>query len=434
MKAGWSNTVITPPIGAPMAGFASRKGVSRGVHDHLYARALLCDGGEGLAGIVTADVVGFPEWIVEKIRIKAHENIGIDPSGLIIAATHNHSGPALTEGYGGFGTVKSEYAETLIDHITGILISAHHTMKPVTAGTGKSVISGVGTNRRTADGLPVDPELGAIRFFPEDNSGSLVLINYTCHAVVLGPDNLLFSADYPGYAVKTAENILGAGTQTMFTNGAAGDVNTGHSADLSALGYPIPGRTFQRASRLGRIVGSGAAGLAESLESEDDGTVRFTNRKVKLPGKNLPSLNTAQEELEAAKRQIKDHENSGKSEEELIKPRVRELYARLLVKNIRKSGSKREKEIEIEVQAVRIGSSVYIAIPLELFVSIGLRIKSTSLPGSIFIVGYANGSSGYMPSREAYGEGGYEPVSSKFSPDAVEILEREMISAASALF
>lgn len=434
MRAGWSSTVITPPIGAPMAGFASRKGVSSGIHDHLSARALLCDGGEGLAGIVTADVVGFPEWMVEKIRIRAHQSIGIDPSGLMIAATHNHSGPALTEGYGGFGTVKPEYAETMIDHITGILISAHRTMKPVSAGAGKTVIPGVGKNRRTEDGLPVDPELGVLKFIPEDSSGCLVLINYTCHAVVLGPDNRLFSADYPGYAIQTAETVLGSGTQVMFTNGAAGDVNTGHSADLSALGYPIPGRTFERASRLGRVVGAGAAGLAETLDSDDDGTVRFTIRKVKLPGKNLPPLKTAQAELEAAENQLKEQERAGKSDEELIKPRVRELYAGLLVKNIKRSGSAREKEIEIEVQAVRIGKSVYIAIPLELFVSIGLRIKFAPVPGNIFIVGYANGSSGYMPSREAYTEGGYEPVSSKFSPGAVEILEREMISAAAALF
>ena len=37
---------ITPPLGGAMAGFSARKGVSQGVHDDLYARALVVEGQE----------------------------------------------------------------------------------------------------------------------------------------------------------------------------------------------------------------------------------------------------------------------------------------------------------------------------------------------------------------------------------------------------
>jgi len=66
-------------------------------------------------------------------------------------------------------------------------------------------------------------------------------MNYTCHAVVLGPDNRLISADYPGYAQRHVKDMSGCeDVVVMFTNGAAGDINTGHSADVSAIGGLFP--------------------------------------------------------------------------------------------------------------------------------------------------------------------------------------------------
>ena len=41
LKAGVGSAEITPPIGIEMGMWAMRKGLSRGVHDPLYARALV---------------------------------------------------------------------------------------------------------------------------------------------------------------------------------------------------------------------------------------------------------------------------------------------------------------------------------------------------------------------------------------------------------
>jgi neutral ceramidase len=57
MRVGTSKTVITPPPGTALAGFAAREGGARGVHDDLYARALVLeDDGRRLA-LVLCDLL-----------------------------------------------------------------------------------------------------------------------------------------------------------------------------------------------------------------------------------------------------------------------------------------------------------------------------------------------------------------------------------------
>jgi neutral ceramidase len=77
--------------------------------------------------------------------------------------------------------------------------------------------------------------------------------------------------------------------------------------------------------------------------------------------------------------------------------------------------------LSIELQGLRIGDAVFIAIPAEVFVEIGLAIKRQA-PQHIFIVGIANGYIGYLPTRAAHELGGYEVVSSKCAPEAEGVL------------
>ncbi len=43
LTAGIGKVRITPSPGAPLAGFAARQGVATGVHDDLFARALVLE-------------------------------------------------------------------------------------------------------------------------------------------------------------------------------------------------------------------------------------------------------------------------------------------------------------------------------------------------------------------------------------------------------
>ena len=63
--------------------------------------------------------------------------------------------------------------------------------------------------------------------------------------------------------------------------------------------------------------------------------------------------------------------------------------------------------VTVPLQAISMGNVTIVAIPGEVFCEIGLAIKEMS-KSDIMVVGYANGNIGYIPTAEAYREGGYE--------------------------
>src|SRR5262249_1611592 len=92
ISAGVARVEITPPVGHPMGGYAARQGPSTGVHDPLYATVLLLKSGGLTVAIVSCDLRSFPS---ERIVNTARERKLADH--VLIAVTHNHSGPMTWE-------------------------------------------------------------------------------------------------------------------------------------------------------------------------------------------------------------------------------------------------------------------------------------------------------------------------------------------------
>ena len=70
--------------------------------------------------------------------------------------------------------------------------------------------------------------------------------------------------------------------------------------------------------------------------------------------------------------------------------------------------SKYPKQVDVNVQALRIGDLAIVAIPCEVFVEIGLEIKAKSPLKPTFTIELANGYNGYLPTPEQHELGGYE--------------------------
>jgi len=93
LRAGAAKVNITPPVGIPLSGYTARKDVSQGIHDELYAKALVLDNGERILAIITTGLLGFYEDFVDKIRGLIKERTGIDKDDILVSATHTHSAP-----------------------------------------------------------------------------------------------------------------------------------------------------------------------------------------------------------------------------------------------------------------------------------------------------------------------------------------------------
>jgi hypothetical protein len=61
-----------------------------------------------------------------------------------------------------------------------------------------------------------------------------------------------------------------------------------------------------------------------------------------------------------------------------------------------------------------------VGLPGEFFVEFGLQIKKASPARITLVVGLANGSIGYVPTPEAFDQGGYEPTPWRYSRLAPE--------------
>jgi hypothetical protein len=277
LMAGVARVEITPPVGYPMGGYAARQGPSTGIHDPLNATVLLLKADGVSVAIVSCDLRSFPS---ERIVTLARERKLADH--VLIAVTHNHSGPMTWEDKSWPKPDASWYAETE-DKILRSIEEVSKKLFParVSAGSGEIYL---GHNRRKVEAngkvtmfwrnvekLPtsqIDPTVGVIRVDDELGKPRVVIVNYACHAVVLGPDNRTISADYPGYLARRIEREL-PGALCLFTQGGAGDINPYLDKQ------PVAENGFAEAEKMGNALADEALKIIKRLKPQPNANTQL---------------------------------------------------------------------------------------------------------------------------------------------------------------
>ena len=237
LKAGIARVEITPSSFMPMYGYANRKcGPANGTHDPLFAKVLVLEAGDSRIALVTADLGSL---VSDTLRRDVASKLGIPV--LLLAASHTHSAPAFLP-FGSAPATSDEARAYLVDlerKIFGAIEAATRSMFPARLGVGKGslqlgynrlLLRDDGRARAVFDNLdrvpygPVDPEIVLLRVEDADGRAKALLVHYAVHAVVLGPTSCKYSADYPGVLQSAVEREL-EGTQVMFVQGGAGDMN-----------------------------------------------------------------------------------------------------------------------------------------------------------------------------------------------------------------
>jgi len=431
LRAGVAKAIITPPVGTALEGYSARADVSQGVHDDLYARALVLDDGETSVALVACDLVGVDRRLVAEAREQASAATGIPGERMMIAATHTHAGPA---------GLRRDVDDALLDvtarTIAGAIAEAYRGRREAVLKLGSTTVDSVAQNRRHPE-WPVDTGLHVLLFDDPDplRPPIAAVLNFACHPTVLYHTTLEVSADYPGAAMRTVERLF-PGVGGVFFNGACGNVNPNWIE-----------QRFEETERVGTIVGAAAARIIAELrplgtgqqahnirwdehldwpvtagELVGDVRLRVASRRVELPVKQY----LAMEEYESTLRELEARASGGERDE---RRRAMEQITRLRSERAAATRmASRTAPVHPELWALSIAPGLaLLGLPGEWFVESIANIRERAGLRHLPVACYANHYIGYVVPAEAYEQGGYEPGVSLLAPEAEAIACREAV-------
>jgi hypothetical protein len=394
LRAGYAAAEITPPAGTEMTGFIAREGPSLGRRDPLEARALVFEDAAGhRAAVVACDLIGLGRHLVARVRARVAAATGVPPEAQLFNCSHTHAGPetgVLTT----IGVPAPAYLRDLETRLGDVLIAAAAALVPVRLRVGATEVpDGLVLNRvyrRIDQPGRYDRQLVAVRVEP-----LATVVAFACHAVALGAGERHASADF---VAPLRRELDAAGPPVLYLNGCGGDVNPAGmdsrgAASCEALGAGLAGAA-RAALEVARPVPDAAPGVAALQQWVD-----LPFQPLRPAAEAAALLAAGRERLATLPPDSPAYRGTRVTEVEYPLRLLRLHY-----------GSETLPAVRAEVQALKIGPLAVVALPGEIFSSLGRAIKDASpfaAPRTL-VAGWANDNVGYVPDADAYPLGGYE--------------------------
>lgn len=229
LLAGVAVEVITPQIspGLPpvaVAGFGKGRDAT-GVHDDLYARALVLQTGGTSVALVALDLIGFFHDDVVKIRDdirRRYPEVGV--ASILIASTHTHAGPDVIGLWSPPDrSVDSAYVAHIRTRAADAVAAAWRTRRPARLSFASTDLPQLVQDSR----LPrvIDATALLMKVDAQDGHETIAtLVDFPSHPESLGRDNTLISSDYPWSARRRLEREFGG--VALFFSGDIGGLLT----------------------------------------------------------------------------------------------------------------------------------------------------------------------------------------------------------------
>jgi neutral ceramidase len=395
LLAGVGRQNVTPKIGTELYGYFNRFDPSNGVHDPLWARAVVMRMARTTIALVSIEICVFRAREVAATRRAVATRCGLAPENVFVFATHSHAAPSSHD--------PSNWEQPLSDLVADAVVEAYQSLQPAKAGVGAGFLYGYNINRRWMD-RPADPAVGVIRIDTLNGQPLAVIGNYACHAVVLGSNNLLISGDWPGYASRLLEDALGQSTVALFSQGGAGDVNplTETVRQRLAAGHPVAS-----IQELSSYYGYGVQEHPDTwtIDERKNGTFDEAETIARAYRDEVLRVWHAITPSEEAPLWVDRIVVNGTVDEdeppgEGLSNEYREQMPEI-----------KDGYVPLEVMLVGLGNTVIVGHPGETFSedSIALRRVCQQMGYDYaMLFTYANGSYAYLPPENAFLEGGYE--------------------------
>jgi len=424
-RAGAATSNITPRLGVSLNGGMQDR-LATHVHDELHARCLALDDGANRLVFVVNDSCMIPREVFDEAKRLVHQETGLPVEHMMMSATHAHSAGTAASVFQ--SEADGEYQKFLarrmadgvrralnnlapakigwaVGHEPSHVFNRRWKMKPGTPLPnpfgGQDLVKmnpGVGNPNLLEPAGPVDPEVPVLAVVSTNGQPIAVLANYSLHYVGGVPGSEI-SADYYGAFCDRLRQLLKAGRQEppfvgIMSNGTSGDIN-----NINFRGDQ------EKQPPYGQI-----KIVAEALAQE---TVKVFQ---KIQFKDWVSLAGVQKEITLAVRRPTVAEVS-RAKEIMARARnlprmdtLEEIYARETVQL-----NEYPPQVNVILQAFRVGDLAVCSSPCETFVETGLDIKRLSPFQPTFTIELANGYNGYLPTPAQHQLGGYETWRAKSS-------------------
>ncbi len=433
LQAGAARVKLEPPLGIAMIGYGRRAGRASGVHDDLAAQAIVISDGTTRAAIVSVDLLAIGARVADQIRDAIATATGIPAAAMMVCATHTHSGPIFNI----FATPKRDakagddrdlnWERALPENIARAAIEANNRLEPITMRVGRGHFT-LGTNRRLrrADGSiqlaanyagVAESELLALGFYSASGRALAFVFSYPCHGVVLCEDNLLYSRDWPGFALDEIESsAAGDGAIAIFLQGATGNID------------PRSRGSFEVASEHGRAAGRAVLEGLRGQPALEDEPLAVRRIPLALKLRDLDArLKQAHRSVAQTKASLENHRAGVGYQLQRLRDHHQLSLTQLAALEALEEQNRRDRRVDLARREIKtamtiltIGGVAIIGIPGEPFIEFAHALKANSCFSHTLVVGYCNDLIGYIPTREAYAEGGYEVETARVGEGAGE--------------
>ena len=408
LRAGVARVDITPPLEmkAALGGYGDRMSrPATGVHDRIWAKALWLTDGRSNVVLVSVDALCFPppvrKAVWEKLRAA---QVRLDEMLLLPSHSHNSFDLMALHPDNVFAIPQmGVFHQAAFDHVTAklaeVITAAGQTLEPIHVGTGQKQLPGWHRNRRSATGV-VDPELLLTRFDRVAGSPFAVLVNWAAHPTFLGPQDMLFSGDWPGSLQRCLEEFIGQGVTVLYANGAQGD--------LSPTPRPGAGQRWEQVEAYGRGLALECHKLWRDIRTQPENDLQHHRESITLP----------------PRKKHQDFMKIGGKEYGLLDQGLELMLHRLF-------------PTTTDSVSVRIGPLVIVGVPGEMAAGLGLEVKNQvkreTRAAFVAIGGLANEGISYILSPEEYRRGGYEATISFYGDELGPAIVTGVVRGAKAL-
>ncbi len=437
---------VTPPLGSPVA-YAP----ARSIEDPLSARGIVLLGAGAPIVLCAVDWIGIANEGHDAWRQALAEAAGTTPERVAVHALHQHDGvrgdpgaEALLEPLG-LGGIRCDVAfvQRALAGVAAALRASLAEARPVThLGVGEAAVEKVASNRRilgpngkvmiarsssyripepllsrlaanarrngydlsasrveealaAPEGV-IDPLLKMLTFY--DGEQAVVSLSYyaTHPQSYFGKGDV--TSEFVGLARARHEQAQGGGLLVHF-NGAAGNIAAGKYNDGT------PEARVQLTERM-------ADGMRRALAATKKVPLRADEVAWKVEPVRLP---------------LARHLKAETLRQTLNNPAA-EQGERLAAAGKLTFVERLQNGHEIELSCLRLGGVSILHLPGELFVEYQLAAQKMKPNGFVCLAAYGDYGPGYIGTKVAYDEGGYEtqPSSSNVAPEVEEVLLQGM--------